>query len=248
MPRRAREKSASGIYHIVLRGINRQPIFEDEEDRLYFLDTLKRYKEKCGYAVYAYCLMDNHIHLLLREGYEELGVVFKRIAGSYVYWYNWKYGRSGHLFQDRFKSEPVEDDSYLLTVVRYIHQNPVKAKICAEPNEYRYSSFNEYLMKPHITDTSFVLSMISEKEFKRFHAEQNEDVCLELEEGVRLTDVEAMGIVVETTKCTDIADFQRLDKVTRNRYIKQLHTFGLSVRQINRLTGITRKIVELNIG
>ena len=73
--------------------------------------------------------MSNHIHLLLKEGEEDLGTLFKRIGASYVYWYNWKYNRTGHLFQDHFKSEPVEDDTYLLTVLRYIHQNPLKAGI-----------------------------------------------------------------------------------------------------------------------
>jgi len=129
MPRQARRKSESGIYHIMLRGINQQQIFEDEEDSLRFLETLLKYKEQCGYEIYAYCLMGNHIHILLKEGKENLTLVLKRIAGSYVYWYNWKYRRSGHLFQDRFKSEPVEDDEYFLTVIRYIHQNPIKAGI-----------------------------------------------------------------------------------------------------------------------
>ena len=84
MPRQARKKSESGIYHVMLRGINKQQIFEDEEDRLKFLDTLAQYKEQCGYSIYAYCLMGNHIHLLIKEGEEKLPIVFKRIAGSFV--------------------------------------------------------------------------------------------------------------------------------------------------------------------
>lgn len=109
MPRQARKKSASGIYHIVLRGINQQVIFEDEEDNNKFIETIKTYKAISGYKIYAYCLMSNHVHLLLKVEKEDLDLIIKRIAGSYVYWYNWKYHRRGHLFQDRFKSEPVED-------------------------------------------------------------------------------------------------------------------------------------------
>ena len=90
MPRRARRKSESGIYHIMLRGINRQVIFEDEEDNLKFLETLKNYKAVSGYKLFAYCLMSNHIHLLLRVEKEDLDLIIKRIAGSYVYWYNWE--------------------------------------------------------------------------------------------------------------------------------------------------------------
>ena len=112
MPRSARKKSESGIYHIMLRGINKQQIFEDKEDSERFLETLYKYKKQCEYEIYAYCLMGNHLHILLKEGKEDLTLMLKRIAGSYVYWYNWKYHRSGHLFQDRFKSEPVEDNAY----------------------------------------------------------------------------------------------------------------------------------------
>jgi len=110
MPRTGRERSKSGIYHIVLRGSNRQTIFEDEEDAIKFLETLQTYKEKSGYKIYAYCLMGNHVHLLLKEEQEELGIIMRRIGASYVYWYNWKYQRCGHLFQDRYKSEVVEDE------------------------------------------------------------------------------------------------------------------------------------------
>ena len=118
MPRQARKRSSSGIYHIMLRGINRQIIFEDREDYQRFFDTLKKYKAVSGYTIYAYCLMSNHVHILLKAGHEDLDLIIKRIAGSYVYWYNWKYGRVGHLFQDRFKSEPIETDEYFLTVLR----------------------------------------------------------------------------------------------------------------------------------
>ena len=117
MPRTGRERSKSGIYHIVLRGSNRQTIFEDEEDAIKFLQTLQTYKETSGYKIYAYCLMGNHVHLLLKEEQEELGIIMRRIGASYVYWYNWEHQRCGHLFQDRYKSEVVEDENYLLTVL-----------------------------------------------------------------------------------------------------------------------------------
>src|SRR5699024_7538730 len=128
--RKARKKSRNGIYHIIMRGVNQQTIFEEDNDRQRFLDTLTRYKEISKYKIYSYCLMDNHIHLLWGESEEEsVSEAMKRICSSYVHWYNAKYERTGHLFQERFKSENVEDKRYFLTVLRYIHQNPVKAKI-----------------------------------------------------------------------------------------------------------------------
>ncbi len=115
MPRTARQKSESGIYHVIMRGINRQTLFEDEEDSTKMLHTLQRYREKSKYELYAYCLMGNHLHLLLKEGQEPLETVMRRICGSYVLWYNKKYERVGYLFQDRYKSEPVDTEAYFLT-------------------------------------------------------------------------------------------------------------------------------------
>ena len=248
MPRQARRKSESGIYHIMLRGINQQQIFEDEEDSIRFLETLAKYKEQCGYEIYAYCLMGNHVHILLKEGKENLTLVLKRIAGSFVYWYNWKYRRCGHLFQDRFKSEPVEDDEYFLTVIRYIHQNPVKAGICKNIDGYKFSSYNEYINKGNLVDIDFCLSIIDKEQFIEFNNEFNDDVCLDISNNdFRLTDDEALKIIWKICKCKSVSDFQKLDKVKRNYYIEKFYQQGLSIRQISRLTGLSRKIVENNI-
>ena len=247
MPRQARKKSESGIYHIMLRGINRQQIFEDDEDRQRFLDTLQNYKDLCGYTIYAYCLMGNHVHILMREGKEDLTQVFKRIAGSYVYWYNWKYHRSGHLFQDRYKSEPVDDDGYFLTVLRYIHQNPVKAKLCKNAEDYPHSSMGEYLKFPALTDTSFALSMLPDTQFVDYHREANDDKCMEVEESFRLTDEDAKKLILKIAKCKNATEFQQLEPAKRNIYLHKLHENGMSIRQISRLTGITKRVVERNV-
>ena len=161
MPRTPRQKSESGIYHIMLRGINQQVIFEDDEDYEKFIETLKAYKEISGYKIFAYCLMSNHIHILLKVGKESVDKILKRIASSYVYWYNWKYYRRGHLFQDRFKSEPVEDEGYLLTVIRYIHQNPIKANIVRNIESYEYSSYSEYInTSDGLIDRQYIFSIL----------------------------------------------------------------------------------------
>lgn len=248
MPRQTRRKSESGIYHIILRGINQQQIFEDEEDSRRFLETLSKYKEQCGYEIYAYCLMGNHVHILLKEGKENLTLVLKRIAGSYVYWYNWKYHRSGHLFQDRFKSEPVEDDAYFLTVIRYIHQNPVKAGICKNVDGYKFSSYNEYINNSTLVDIDFCLSIIDKEQFIEFNNEFNDDVCLDISNNdFRLNDDDALKIILKTCRCKSVSDFQKFDKFKRNYYIGKFYQKGLSIRQISRLTGLSRKVVENNI-
>jgi len=140
MPRTQRSKSGSGIYHIIMRGINRQYIFEEPEDSDKFIQTLQQYKEISEYELFAYCMMGNHLHLLIRVGKEPIEQLMRRICGSYVYWYNKKYSRIGNLFQDRFKSEPIEDDSYFLTALRYIFQNPVKAGLVKRAEQYTGSN------------------------------------------------------------------------------------------------------------
>ena len=114
MPRTARERSRSGIYHIVLRGINKQNVFEEAEDYGKMLELIRLCKAQGGVTLYGYCLMKNHIHLLLKEGKEPLERTMKRLASKYAVWFNTKYQRAGHLFQDRFKSEAVEDPPYFL--------------------------------------------------------------------------------------------------------------------------------------
>ncbi|SCG83872.1 hypothetical protein DW1_2308 [Proteiniborus sp. DW1] len=195
VPRKARTKSESGIYHIILRGINHQDIFIDNEDRHKLIETLAHYKEICGYQLYAFCLMSNHFHLLLKVGTDPLEQIMRRICGSYVYWYNRKYQRIGNLFQDRFKSEPVEDDKYFITVLRYIHQNPIKAGIAKDIKNYKWSSYIEYIEDKGLTDREFVLKMFSEDkskaiiEFVKYTEENNDDECLEIEEkAIRLSD------------------------------------------------------------
>lgn len=246
MPRQAREKSRSGIYHIMLRGINRQAIFEDEEDNLKFLETLKTYKAISEYKVFAYCLMSNHIHLLLQVGKEDLDLIMKRIAGSYVYWYNWKYYRRGHLFQDRYKSEPVEDEKYFLTVLRYIHQNPQKAGIVKELGKYKFSSYNEILMEnKKLIDIDFIYSMIYREDFIRFCNEPNSDKCLEYDESDgRLSDADAIKVIQKISKCRNASEFAKLEVKKRDQYISKLKEEGLSIRQISRLTGISFGIVR----
>lgn len=251
MPRVARIKSNSGIYHIIMRGINRQTLFEDEEDYKKFIQTLQRYKEICEYKIYAYCLMGNHLHLLLKEGKEQLETVMRRICGSYVFWYNRKYGRVGYLFQDRYKSEPVEDNEYLLTVIRYIFRNPIKAGIVTNIQNYKWTNYIDYIEGFIRTEIDFVLNILNtdrEKAIRRFIDHINKDYddkCLDIQEKQRITDDDARKIIRTQYKIEHAIDIQKFDIVKRNYYIKDLkEKYDLSIRQIERLTGISRGVIQ----
>jgi REP element-mobilizing transposase RayT len=251
MPRTARKKSETGIYHVLLRGINRQTIFEDDEDAVKFLQTLEKYKQENEYEIYAYCLMGNHIHILIKENQEELGNSMRRIGASYVYWYNWKYERTGHLFQDRYKSEVVENDRYLLTVLRYIHQNPLKAGIVNDINEYKWSSYFEYLdkNKKQIVDKDFILEIFDRDKnkaktlFEEFHRIEENRECLEIYNKKRFKDKEAKELIIKICNVENCKDLQEFNKNERNNKLNILKEKGLSTRQLSRLTGISRGII-----
>lgn len=250
MPRKAREKSSTGIYHVMLRGINKQIIFEDDEDYEKFTSVIEEYKEVCGYEIYAYCLMSNHIHLLIKEGGEDLGIVFRRIGSKFVYWYNLKYNRIGHLFQDRYKSEAVENEKYFLTVLRYIHQNPIKGKIVDKIIEYPWSSYNEYVAKKRMCDINFALDFFIGDEarkieqFKKFNAQENKDKCLDYENRSRIDDREAKDIIMKLTGTENTKQIETYERGRRDKIIKDLKNKGLSIRQIERLTGVSFGIVR----
>lgn len=251
MPRVPRLRSESGIYHIVMRGINRQMVFEDEEDSIKFIKTLQRYREICEYNLYAYCLMGNHVHLLLKEGKEPLKTVMRKICGSYVLWYNKKYSRVGNLFQDRFKSEPVEDDKYFLTVLRYIFQNPIKAGKVTKIKSYLWTNYSHYIKGDQWTDIDFALDIFGTdrttavRRFINYVDKENNDLCLELWEKRTLNDDEAMKLIKDICKVNHGQDFLKLDIQLRNIYIKELkEKHSLSIRQIERLTGISRGIIQ----
>ncbi|MBQ7936674.1 MAG: transposase [Clostridia bacterium] len=247
MPRQARKQSSNNMYHIVMRGINRQQIFEDQEDNEKFLEILKDYQAISGYKVFAYCLMGNHFHLLMKFDNEPIEQAMKRIGAKYVYWFNTKYGRVGHLFQDRFKSEPIEDDRYFLCCVRYIHQNPVKAKI-AKIDEYPYSSYNIYLnsTQDHFVDTQFLYTLISPQEFVDFNEEieSKEFMDITIDQTVKITDEDARKIIFKICKCNNATEFQAFDATQKNRYLRKLKKRGIGTRQLCRLTGESYYVVQ----
>jgi len=246
MPRVARIKSKSKIYHIMIRGINQQNIFSVDEDDEKFIAILFKYHKKSEYEIYAYCLMGNHVHLLIKEGREALPHAMKRIGTSYASWYNWQYNRKGHLFQDRYKSEPVEDDVYFLTVLRYIHQNPLKAGLTDDIASYQWSSYTEYINQPKIVNIEFALKMFHQERdkaierFKQFSQEPNNDQCLEVTaKRETLSDKEIRNLVLSKYHI-ELTTLQNAPSIIQDKILKYLKELdGCSLRQVSRLTGFT---------
>ncbi len=150
MPRMGRVVVPQYPHHIIQCGHDRNVVFASESDFRYYLDTLTEFKELCGVYVYAYCLMTNHVHLLLapsdRRG---LGLLMKRLAGRQTHYRNKLEGRSGTLWESRYKSSLIDANQYLLACVRYIELNPVRAGMVVEPGEYAWSSYRARICKTH---------------------------------------------------------------------------------------------------
>lgn len=246
MARTARQLSKSNIYHVMLRGINRQNIFEDDEDRGYFMSVLRRCKELSGFRLHAFALMSNHVHLLIEPGNESLETVFRRIGTRYAVWFNRKYERAGHLFQNRYISENVETDLYFLTVLRYILQNPAKAGLESRPGTYRWSSYLAYQKGAGaITDTEYATVLFGSREtLVQYLLQDNEDNAMDEEDfDWRLRDDTAKEIVLRITQCDSIAAFQQLDPDVQKEYARRLYQERLSMGQIARLTGMSKPTV-----
>ncbi len=242
MSRLAREISPTGLYHIVFRGVNKQHIFEEEADYLKMIHILHELKAELYFEIYSYCFMSNHVHLLLKEkSAGEISQIMKRLLTKYAMYFNKKYQRTGALIANRYKSQPVEFDEYLLSVIRYIHQNPIKAGIVNKIEDYRWNSYNEYVDgKKNIIDTDFVLQLISRKEFKQFHQDTELDVFL-VSDKLKITDEAIRRAIIKERKI-EPQQISTFDRATRNALLHELKE-KYSIRQLERVTGISRGII-----
>ncbi len=240
----------------MLRGANKQEIFHDDEDCIKFLDILEKYKRISEMKVFAWCLMSNHVHLLLKEGNEPISITMKRIGVSFVWHYNWKYNTTGHLFQDRFRSENVETHKYLLTVIRYIHQNPVKTGIVNQADEWRWSSclayYGKQLHPTNLLDADLIFRLISvdftiaKERFIEFNERKSKDQCLD-DRGIerrRLSDEEARQEIKQLLGPIEIAQVKSLSKLKRNEVLLIVKSIdGLSQRQAARILGVSPNLI-----
>ena len=183
MPRQARLDAPGALHHIMVRGINKSVIFKDEQDKSWFLDRLGRNVVEGKCVVYAWVLMDNHLHLLFKSGKEGISSVMRKLLTWYAQYFNRRHKRSGHLFENRYKSILCDEDNYLLSLVRYIHLNPVRASIVGsiyELDSYPWSGHEAIIGKVQYPwmDTEHVLKTFGSTrlkavaEYRRFIQEE----------------------------------------------------------------------------
>lgn len=202
MPRTKRRESGTEVYHIIIRGNNKEKIFERDTDKIAFTQVLKKKMESYPITIYAYCIMINHVHILIKSDIKILSRFMQSLNSTYAEGYNAKYDRSGHVFQGRYYSDCVETEEYYWCCLRYIHNNPVKISLVKEPYDYEFSSAAEYFAGTceliaegsyQMLETRFQTS----EDFWNFHHLFEQKSFLDTVEDERIHNYERVKILVE---------------------------------------------------
>lgn len=243
MTRQPRRPSETGVHHVMLRGVNRDVIFLEDEDFEHFLRALQDTKTVSGLAVLAYCLMTNHVHLVLHTEREPIGVVMKRLGVRYASWFNRKYGRVGHVFQDRFVSKPIEDDAYLSAVLPYIWNNPVVAGMVSRPEDYRWSSRRWLGHESPLLDHNLLSKLLSvdAEELATVHAADS--IELDLLKPLRYTHADAVELLHAASGVSTPQDFRALSREVQRLVVRELRTRGVPYSLIARIVGTSKSTV-----
>ena len=241
-----RKRSESGFYHVVAKGDGGQIVFECNAHRRYYLKLLETSASDHAIEVHAYCLMSNHIHLLVKDSRNELSAFMKQLNERYAMYFAKETGRVGHVFQSRFWSEPVETDEYYLATLRYIHANPEPAGMC-RAKDYPWSSYSSYVNEPSFVTTKFALGLLGgEDVFKRLHASPSLQAKPFLKSGLcnHLTSDELVRIAASLLNLNATRDLKPMKPRERFPYLAKLKQAGLSENEIARITGIGKTSIH----
>ncbi|MBM7577812.1 transposase [Jeotgalibacillus terrae] len=254
MPREGRKISSTGIYHIDTLGINSQLLFYDDADREMFLNKLLKIKKDKKFKVYAWCLMDNHYHLVIKESDYSISRIMQSLNGSYARYFNQKYRGSGSIYAGRFYSSPIENISYLHTAIRYIHQNCVRSFMVEVPAHYFWSSCQEYYDQrsayKDLSDCQDILALFSRDPMKAvsYFIEFTEAVY-ELPQRkspyrIKRSDTEAIDLIKSHVGSIELPDIKKLPMNEKIIIIQHLKTIkDISGPQLSRILGIPLGVI-----
>lgn len=252
-----RQESSTGVYHVIAKGIARENNFSQIRERKYFQKIIRKYKDKYAVKIFSYCIMSNHVHLMIGAELPVLSLFMARILAEYAIYYNYKHNRNGHVFQNRFTSECIETESYFWNCLRYIHMNPVKAGMAVHAADYRFSSMREFFpgkaKDPLIHPDS--LTMAKQKFgdcalFEEFHRKRNYEIFQDI-----YNEMEQQRLEVAEKLAREMYEQAQMNYLTqvfeeksyREEYIKNIQqTLNVSQRKSKLLYSKIRNQVKNN--
>lgn len=261
MARKPRIHYHGALYHVIVRGNNRAYIFKSRENKEEYKKIASKYKKRYRFKLYAYCIMDNHAHLLIEVDDIPLSKIMQGIQQVFTQHYNRKNRTTGHVFEQRYKSYLCDRDVYLLSLIRYIHQNPVRSKLTGDIN-YQWSSHQEYLGNPGLTDINFPLSLFAHhknKAIKRYLAFMDEMETQEVKSMIKEEEIEVAKNIEERHKIAKEALIKiieevteiKMDKIKGNTKSKRISDIRkLYIRNLKKYTDVSNKEIAdlLEIG
>jgi REP element-mobilizing transposase RayT len=243
MARKPRIEFNGALYHVVARGNRKETIFRSKEDYERYRDLLLRYKKKYHYKLYAFALMPNHLHLLMETADIHLSKIMQGLQQSYTAYFNRKYELVGHLFQGRYKAILCDGDAYLMTLIKYVHLNPVRAKLGRRPDEYLWSSHHAYLgHKDILVDSDFVLHFFDPKKVlavRRYQDFMNDSTCADRKEIYGTIDQRFLG----DDKFVD-AIVDRTKTAIKNKKKPRRHSFEQILAVVETITSISQEEIR----
>jgi REP element-mobilizing transposase RayT len=269
MGRGPRIEYKGATYHVIQRGNNKEFIFREDIDKDYFIKHVMEIIDEMGFKIYGYVLMSNHYHFIIQTLKDPLSKIMHQVNNKYCKYYNYSHTRTGHVFEGRYKGILIEDESYLLSLLRYIHQNPVKAGICSNVEDYYWSSDKFYRANiKSFIDTSFILGMISKNRreaAKAYRSSMQEDDDTDFDNvkifGTRKDQAPSDILPLEGMEeldrilagaCPNREYFYLIKQSSRKRYltpfklsyIKKAVESNYSLQQIGRNIGISQESIS----
>lgn len=250
MPLKKREQSSTNLYHIISRGNNKNWIFKSEQDKDKFLEILYKHA-KADLELYAWCVMNNHVHIVLQMPFDKLSIVMGKINFTYSMYYQRQYNHNGHVFQGRFLSEPINTEEYLLQVIKYVHNNPMKAKMINYLGEYQWSSYRWFLKKHSSRLTIDIMGAYfgnNESDFLRFHQLETQAEIMDTRDELKQREV-TRGEKIISQFCQNEGIEDRRNMLDNERQMIRLiqeiaKSTKLTNRQISKLTHFPYELIK----
>ena len=252
MPRIKREKSKINVYHIGLKGNGARIIFFDDEDRLKFLQSLFLGCEKYNVGLAAWTLMSNHVHLLLHGDIEIFSNLFSSVSASYAQWLRKRNYIDGKMWNSRYHSKPVNDETYYMQVTSYIFNNPVYAGIVSEAQDYEWSNFNEICLKyddeaikliNSVSDVDEIIELTEQNAHEKLSKTLVDK--LEVFPKIKVSDDDLLFILEDILPKDQLPQISLLSEEQQREIVNALFDNGANITQISRITGISRRWVSV---